>query len=316
MAYYGSGSYYGAPQGLTDKESKTLENVNLSSPGAYGLAGMQMQNALFLKQQEAQRYATSERGRIAGEGKDAASQQAAAFNTGGGGMPPGLSPNYQKKWLKANRGAAGAPGAVTHQVNAANAMMAEYAKAKEAGMAAFDKGGEQGRADLAPWRQAGEGALKDLQGKIAAGPGEFEKSPGYQARLDEGQKAIDNRASMHGNVLSGATMKAAARFGQDYATQDYDNFLNRYYKSLTPYQELSGQGMQAASETAQQGLQVAGQKAQFGLQQAGMMGQAQQYKGESQAAGVTNAANIMAAQSAAAGDRDYGYAAWKAGRQF
>ena len=111
---------------------------------------------------------------------------------------------------------------------------------------------QQGRTDLAPWRETGESALKELWSRMEAGPGEFKESPGYQFRVGEGEKAIERSAAARGNVLSGATMKGLTRFGQDYATQDYDNFLRRYYDTLNPYQNLSNTGQSSAAQSATQ----------------------------------------------------------------
>jgi len=109
-----------------------------------------------------------------------------------------------------------------------------------------------------PWREAGEEALGVLQERVTAGPGEFdyEKSPGYDFRLAEGEKAIERSAAARGNLLGGATGKALQRYGQDYASGDYnkeyDNFLRRYYEGLTPLQSLAGVGQSTASQTAGQ----------------------------------------------------------------
>jgi len=169
------------------------------------------------------------------------------------------------------------------------------------------------RGDLAPWRKAGVDALGTLQEKISAGPGEFEKSPGYQFRLDEGQKAIERGAAARGGALSGAAMKAGMRYGQDFATKDYDNFLRRYYESMDPLERMSGQGMEAAKGMGQFTMSGAGQAddARFRATQ-GMAGAAQ-YGGESLAGGTMNAANIMAARQAAQTQRNVGYDAWKRG---
>ena len=48
-----------------------------------------------------------------------------------------------------------------------------------------------------------------------------------------------------------------SRFGQDYAAADYQNFLDNYYKSLTPYQSLAGVGQTTASQNAANGNAVA-----------------------------------------------------------
>ena len=115
----------------------------------------------------------------------------------------------------------------------------------------------QGREDTAPWREAGENALAKLTAKIDAGPGKYTKSPGYAFRLAEGEKAIERSAAARSGVLSGRTAKALTRYGQDYATDDYDNFLARYYDSLKPLQSVAGVGQTTASQDAAQGNAVA-----------------------------------------------------------
>ena len=141
---------------------------------------------------------------------------------------------------------------------------------------------EEGRSDTAPWRVAGEKALNTLSAKVAAGPGDYTKSPGYDFRVGEGTKAIERSAAAKGGLFSGATGKALTKFGQDYATNDYQNFLANYYKSLTPYQSLSGVGQTTASQNAVQGNQVASQ-----------IGQNTIAGGNAQAAGTINQANSV-----------------------
>ena len=107
----------------------------------------------------------------------------------------------------------------------------------------------QQREDLEPWRDAGTKSVNKLLEMQETGPGEFEASPGYQFRLEEGQKALERSAAAKGTLLSGGTLKAATRYGQDYATNDYDNFLRRYYNRLTPYQSLAGVGQTAVGQS-------------------------------------------------------------------
>ena len=140
----------------------------------------------------------------------------------------------------------------------------------------------QGREDIAPWRKKGKWALRELRGKIKAGPGEFEESPGYQFRLAEGIKARERGAAARGNVLSGAQEKDLMRFGQGLATEDYDNWLRRYYQSLGPYQSMAGLGQTSAVQTAQMGQQT-GQS----------IGQNYLAAGRARASGYINQANIM-----------------------
>ena len=140
----------------------------------------------------------------------------------------------------------------------------------------------QGREDMAPWREGGEWALGELRDKISAGPGEYTESPGYQFRLDQGIQARERGAAARGNVLSGAQTKALTRYGQDYATADYDNFLRRYYQSLSPYQSMAGQGQTTAGQGAQMGTQVGQSVGQNYLQ-----------AGQARASGYINQANVL-----------------------
>jgi len=215
--------------------------------------------------------------------------------------------------------------AAGQRVKAAKRMKKMYKKLLggiDAGAAveASAKATDTARGDLEPWRKAGTDALGQLQTKISAGPGEFEESPGYQFRLAEGQKAIERGAAARGGALSGAAMKAGMRYGQDFATKDYDNFLRRYYESMAPLERMSGQGMEAArgmGEFSMAGVdranaaRAAADDARFRATQ-GMAG-ATQYGGESRAGGTMNAANIMAAQEASRTQKDVAYNAWKQG---
>lgn len=56
---------------------------------------------------------------------------------------------------------------------------------------------------------------------------DFKKDPGYQFRLDEGLKAIRRGAAASGGRGSGATMKALQRYGQNYASGEYQNAYQR-----------------------------------------------------------------------------------------
>lgn len=110
-----------------------------------------------------------------------------------------------------------------------------------------------------PWRKAGETALNRLSAGLATG-GEFDKAfsetafkadPGYAFRMSEGMKALDRSAAARGGLLSGATLKGAQRYGQDLASQEYQNAFNRYYaeraNKLQPLQSLAGVGQSSAN---------------------------------------------------------------------
>lgn len=105
------------------------------------------------------------------------------------------------------------------------------------------------RQDLAPWRETGAWAIKELQGLLEAGPGEFEADPGYQFRKEEGIKGLERSAAARGNLLSGATAKAITDYSQNYASNEYQNWLNRFYQKLTPYMNVAQMGQGAAAQT-------------------------------------------------------------------
>ena len=141
---------------------------------------------------------------------------------------------------------------------------------------------QQGREDLAPWREAGGAAVQDLAGKIAAGPGEFEASPGYQWTLDQGLNAQQNALSAMGANRSGKHIKAATDYAEGLASTEYDNFLRRWYDKLKPLQSMAGLGQTSANQTA--GL---------GANAAANMGNAYATSGLAQGAGNINQTNAL-----------------------
>jgi hypothetical protein len=83
------------------------------------------------------------------------------------------------------------------------------------------------------------------------GMSDFEQDPGYAFRMSEGLKALDRTAASRGGMLSGAALKGATRYGQDMASQEYQNAYNRYQTNragiLNPLQSLAGQGQTTAN---------------------------------------------------------------------
>ena len=146
------------------------------------------------------------------------------------------------------------------------------------GMGARDKGYKKGqdtiwkmyeqtREDLAPWRESGTRAVQELEKRVFAGPGNYTKSPGYDFRFKEGQRALNANYAAEGAMGGGAHQKALMQYGQDIATNDYQNFLNRYYNSLSPLQSLSGLGQATAVQGGQMGMNAAQQVANLQVAQ-------------------------------------------------
>jgi hypothetical protein len=95
-----------------------------------------------------------------------------------------------------------------------------------------------------PWRKAGVNALGQLESDRTKMPAAFSskmvnmtQDPGYAFRISEGMKALDRSAASRGGLFSGSTIKGAQRFGQDLASQEYQNSYNR---ALTEYNARVG----------------------------------------------------------------------------
>lgn len=94
---------------------------------------------------------------------------------------------------------------------------------------------EQQQQNLQPWLDAGRGALTTLSGMVQPGgeltrdfvaPAPFDPSkvtmdPGFDFRLREGQRAIERSAAARGGALGTGTLRGLARYGQDYASNEY-----------------------------------------------------------------------------------------------
>lgn len=107
--------------------------------------------------------------------------------------------------------------------------------------------------------------------------------PGYQFRLGEGMKGVENSAAAQGGLLSGAALKAIQKYGQDYASNEYGNAYNRFNSDQTnKYNRLAGlvnTGMGATNQISnaagQYGQNVASTNSALGnAQAAGSIGQA------------------------------------------
>ena len=74
-----------------------------------------------------------------------------------------------------------------------------------------------------PWQEAGVNALAKMQKGVVSDY----MDPAYQFRLGEGMKALERNAAARGGLISGGALKAAQRYGQDYASQEFGNAYNR-----------------------------------------------------------------------------------------
>jgi len=182
--------------------------------------------------------------------------------------------------------------------DAASDAAATQAAAADRATAAQEKQYQQTRSDMLPFYNTGIGANRQLgyllginqadinaeQGKGAGvdpyaninkdlgGFGSLAKSfsmsdyqadPGYAFRLAEGQKALERSAAARGMTASGAAMKAAQQYGQNLASDEYQNAFNRYNANQTNLfnrlSGVSGTGQTTANTLATTGQNTANQ---------------------------------------------------------
>lgn len=80
--------------------------------------------------------------------------------------------------------------------------------------------------------------------------GGFYASPGYQFRLDQGMNALNANAATRGSLQSGSTLRALQRHGQDYASSEFNNYVNQLFNVAGYGQTSTGQGNALASNYA------------------------------------------------------------------
>ena len=104
-----------------------------------------------------------------------------------------------------------------------------------------------------------------------------QNDPGYAARFQMGMDAIQRSAAAQGSLLNGGTLKALSQYGQDYASNEYNNYVqqtmganaldvNHYNNLYQQYQDLITNNRNANNDyndlllnQEQLGIQGAGQ---------------------------------------------------------
>lgn len=128
---------------------------------------------------------------------------------------------------------------------------------------------DQTRNDQKKWREAGEsalGRLVDPSMMRTFQASDFQKDPGYDFRLQQGQRGLEASAAARGNLNSGATLKALQRYGQDYASNEYLNAYNRFNndrdQSFNKLSSIAGLGQSANNQVGNAGQNYANQYSQ------------------------------------------------------
>jgi hypothetical protein len=118
----------------------------------------------------------------------------------------------------------------------------------------FREAGMAGQNRLLQLLGLGEDKTAADYGKYASaefGMDKFTADPGYAFRMSEGMKGLERSAAARGGLLSGSTLKGAQRYGQDLASQEYQNAFNRYQtartNTLNPFASLAGVAQSSAN---------------------------------------------------------------------
>lgn len=101
---------------------------------------------------------------------------------------------------------------------------------------------------ISPFAQSGTAANARLSGLLGLG-GEnqddiieqLRNSPGYQFRLEQGNRNLERAQSARGDFFSGRALQEAQKMGQGLADQTYNDYIRQL-------QQQSGQGLVAAGQ--------------------------------------------------------------------
>jgi hypothetical protein len=107
---------------------------------------------------------------------------------------------------------------------------------------------------------------------------------GLKFGLDEGNKAIERNATRFGNLDSGATLKALARYGNDYGNQRAGDAYGRFMVD----KDFTLKSLLGTTRVGQDSISL---DANTGAQMASAIGNAQMAQGNANAAGQIGSAN-------------------------
>jgi hypothetical protein len=161
----------------------------------------------------------------------------------------------------------------------------------------FDIQNEQ----LRPYRESGYTALKDIAGMRdyltkQFGTEDFQAGidPSYNFRLAQGNLATTNLANQAGGLVGGNALQGLTNYGQNAASQEYQNAFNRFQGQRTNIYNtlagIAGIGQNAQQQTTNLAKDVSGNigQATIGMGNAyagGQIGAANAYSNAIQGAG-------------------------------
>jgi hypothetical protein len=154
---------------------------------------------------------------------------------------------------------------------------------------------ELGREDLAPYREQGYAALKDIAAMkplftAQFGPDQMEQylDPSMEFRRRLGEQTTARMLNVGGGAISGNTLRGLEEFGQNLASTEFGNAFNRFQNERTniynTLANIAGMGQNAVNTGVGAGQTFANQATgiitgQAAAQAAGQVGAANAYSG-------------------------------------
>lgn len=106
------------------------------------------------------------------------------------------------------------------------------------------------REDTKPYREAGAESIGILRNMLIEGDYDFERMPGAQFRMEQGQEGVENYMNRLGMRRSGRGIKEIERYRQDVASEEIGNYMNRLFSVI-------GSGQGGVNTSASAGMQTA-----------------------------------------------------------
>lgn len=176
--------------------------------------------------------------------------------------------------IAAGVAAVGTVAGAAIQSKAAKKAAATQAEATNSSNALQKQVYDQNAATLAPYVQSGNAAGTQINSMLGLGGSQaqndafenYRNSTGYQFRLGEGMNALNSGYAGAGVIRSGAAMRGAVEYGQNFASNEAANYMN-----LLSNQQ--GVGLSAASAQAGVGQNYANNVSANTMNNAAIQGQ-------------------------------------------
>jgi hypothetical protein len=118
---------------------------------------------------------------------------------------------------------------------------------------------QEAQGNYNPYLTAGQQGVDALTGMLDPSQNfQFSQDdPSYQFRMQQGQQALERSAAARGGALGGGAVRSAMRYGQDFASTEYQKAFDRYMKEresrMSAANTLYAGGLGAANGMTQAG---------------------------------------------------------------